>query len=95
MFPVLYTTQVNSFATPKARHSAVCNLLIYFEFVLHIVDENWAFPSFRFAFIFLQYFPLFFALSQFLFHIIPIRNAILLGCYIYVYIHNDMLWNYM
>ena len=60
MFPVLYTTvytQVNSFAISKARNSAVCILLIYFEFVLHIiVYENLAFPSFRFGFVFWQYF---------------------------------------
>ena len=37
MFPVLYTTQVNSFVISKAKNSAVCDLLIYFEFVLHIV----------------------------------------------------------
>ena len=49
---IIYT-QVNSFAISKARHSAVWNLLIYFEFVLHIVYENWVFPSFRFCFYFL------------------------------------------
>ena len=40
MFPVLYTTQVNSLAISKAKNSAVCNLLIYFKFVLHKVYEN-------------------------------------------------------
>ena len=29
-----------SLAISKAKNSAVCNLLIYFEFVLHIVYEN-------------------------------------------------------
>ena len=53
MFPVLYTTQVISFAISKARNSAVCNLLIYLEFVLHIVYENWAFSFVSFLFCFL------------------------------------------
>ena len=91
----------------KAENSAVCNLLIYLEFVIHSIWKSGiSFGFFFFGFVLFCFVCLFFFLAatfqafhsfialyypHYRFNIIPIRNAILLVSY--VYIHNNILRN--